>query len=150
MKGEVIDTNKKINKNSDYFNLDNLNSKDVADSFKILDVLEMVIESKRDYEKTKEEEKTKRLAIEKSTEIYLAKIKSNQEKVENISKDIFNERKKVIDRGFEVLERALDEDKDSVAIAAINGISDIVKESPLKNFDSINNALQNDDVDLIL
>ncbi|AUN14342.1 MAG: hypothetical protein E7E58_08980 [Paeniclostridium sordellii] len=150
MKGEVIDTNKKINKNSDYFNLDNLNSKDVADSFKILDVLEMVIESKRDYEKTKEEEKTKRLAIEKSTEIYLAKIKSNQEKVENISKDIFNERKKVIDRGFEVLERALDEDKDSVAIAAINGISDIVKESPLKNFDSISNALQNDDVDLIL
>ncbi|MDU5020547.1 MAG: hypothetical protein E6269_08365 [Clostridiales bacterium] len=150
MKGDVIDTNKKINKNSDYFNLDNLNSKDVADSFKILDVLEMVIESKRDYEKTKEEEKTKRLAIEKSTEIYLAKIKSNQEKVENISKDIFNERKKVIDRGFEVLERALDEDKDSVAIAAINGISDIVKESPLKNFDSISNALQNDDVDLIL
>ncbi|CEQ15162.1 hypothetical protein [Paraclostridium sordellii] len=150
MKGEVIDTNKKINKNSDYFNLDNLNSKDVADSFKILDALEMVIESKRDYEKTKEEEKTKRLAIEKSTEIYLAKIKSNQEKVENISKDIFNERKKVIDRGFEVLERALDEDKDSVAIAAINGISDIVKESPLKNFDSISNALQNDDVDLIL
>lgn len=150
MKGEVIDTNKKINKNSDYFNLDNLNSKDVADSFKILDVLEMVIESKRDYEKTKEEEKTKRLAIEKSTEIYLAKIKSNQEKVENISKDIFNERKKVIDRGFEVLERALDEDKDSVAIAAINGISDIVKESPLKNFDSISNELQNDDVDLIL
>lgn len=144
MKGEVMDTNKKTSKNSGCFNLDNLNSKDAAD------VIKMVVESKRDYEKTKEEEKTKRLAIEKSTEIHLAKIKSNQEKVENISKDIFNERKKVIDKGFEVLERALDEDKDSVAIAAMNGISDIVKESPLKNFDSISNALQNDDVDLIL
>ena len=49
-----------------------------------------------------------------------------------------------------MLERALDEDKDAVAIAAINGISDIVKESPLKDFDSISNALQNDNVDLIL
>ncbi|MCC3865657.1 hypothetical protein K0040_15445 [Terrisporobacter petrolearius] len=143
MKGEVID-NKKVSKKNGCFNLDNVNSKDAVDVFK------MVVESKRDYEKTKEEETTKRLAIEKSTEIHLAKIKSNKETVENISKAIFNERKNVIDKSFDVLERALDEDKDSVAIAAMNGISDIVKESPLKDFDSISNALQNDNTDLIL
>lgn len=143
MKGEVID-NKKLSKKNGCFNLDNVNSKDAVDVFK------MVVESKRDYEKTKEEETTKRLAIEKSTEIHLAKIKSNKETVENISKAIFNERKNVIDKSFDVLERALDEDKDSVAIAAMNGISDIVKESPLKDFDSISNALQNDNTDLIL
>lgn len=143
MKGEVID-NKKVSKKSGCFNLDNLNSKDASE------VLKMVVESKRDYEKTKEEETTKRLAIEKATEIHLAKIKSNKEMIENISKTIFNERKNVIDKSFDVLERALDEDKDSVAIAAMNGISDIVKESPLKDFDSISNALQNDDIDLIL
>ena len=32
----------------------------------------------------------------------------------------------------------------------MNSISDIVKESPLKDFDSISNALQDDDIDLIL
>lgn len=143
MKGEVID-NKKVSKKSGCFNLDSLNSKDASD------VLKAVVESKRDYEKTKEEEATKRLAIEKATEIHLAKIKSNKETVENISKAIFNERKNAIDKSFEVLERALDEDKDAVAIAAMNGISDIVKESPLKDFDSISNALQNDNIDLIL
>ncbi|WP_434799201.1 hypothetical protein [Terrisporobacter vanillatitrophus] len=143
MKGEVIN-NKKVSKKNGCFNLDNLNSKDA------LDVFNKVVESKRDYEKTKEEETTKRLAIEKATEIHLAKIKSNKETVENISEAIFNERQKVIDKSFDVLERALDEDKDSVAIAAMNGISDIVKESPLKDFDSISNALQNDNTDLIL
>lgn len=143
MKGEVID-NKKSSKVNGCFNLDNLNSKDASD------VLKMIVESKRDYEKTKEEETTKRLAIEKAAEIHMAKIKSNKETVENISKAIFNERKNAIDKSFEVLERALDEDKDAVAIAAMNGISDIVKESPLKDFDSISNALQNDNIDLIL
>lgn len=143
MKREVAH-NKKISKKNTEFNLDNLNSKDASD------VLKVLIESKRDYEKTKEEEKTKRLAIENATEIHLAKIKSNKETVEKISSAIFNERKNVIDNSFDVLERALDEDKDSVAIAAMNGISDIVKESPLKDFDSISNALQNDDIDLIL
>lgn len=143
MKGEVIDK-KKVSKKNGCFNFDNLNSKDASDVFKAM------IESKRDYEKTKEEETTKRLAIEKATEIHLAKIKSNKETVENISKAIFSERKNVIDKSFDVLERALDEDKDAVAIAAMNGISDIVKESPLKDFDSISNALQNDNIDLVL
>lgn len=143
MKGEIMD-NKKVSKKNSCFNLDNLNSKDASD------ILKIVVESKIDYEKTKEEETTKRLAIEKATEIHLAKIKSNKETVENISKAIFNERNNVIGKSFDVLERALDEDKDAVAIAAINGISDIVKESPLKDFDSISNALQNDNVDLIL
>lgn len=143
MKGEVIDK-KKVSKKNGCFNLDNLNSKDASD------VLKMVVESKRDYERTKEEETTKRLAIKNATEIHLEKIKSNKETVENISKAIFNERKNVIDKSFDVLERALDEDKDAVAIAAMNGISDIVKESPLKDFDSISNALQNDNIDLIL
>ncbi|MEG1411435.1 MAG: hypothetical protein RSD36_16470 [Terrisporobacter sp.] len=143
MKGEIID-NKKVSKKNGCFNLDNLNSKDASDVFKA------VVESKRDYEKTKEEETTKRLAIEKATEIHLEKIKSNKETVENIAKVIFNERKNVIDKSFDLLERALDEDKDAVAIAAMNGISDIVKDSPLKDFDSISNALQNDNIDLIL
>lgn len=143
MKGEVINK-KKVSKKNGCFNLDNLNSKDASD------VLKAIVESKRDYEKTKEEETTKRLAIEKATEIHLAKIKSNKETVENISKAIFSERKNVIDKSFDVLERALDEDKDAVAIAAMSGISDIVKESPLKDFDSISNALQNDNIDLIL
>ena len=143
MKGEIMD-NKKFSKKNSCFNLDNLNSKDASD------ILKIVVESKIDYEKTKEEETTKRLAIEKATEIHLAKIKSNKETVENISKAIFNERNNVIGKSFDVLERALDEDKDAVAIAAINGISDIVKESPLKDFDSISNALQNANVDLFL
>ncbi|MGO0883795.1 hypothetical protein ACTPDI_13515 [Clostridioides difficile] len=70
----------------------------------------------------------------------MAKIKSNKETVENISKAIFSERRNVIDKSFDVLERVLDK----------NDISDIVKEPPLKDFDSISNAFQNDNVNLIL
>ena len=109
-----------------------------------------MIDSKKEYETTKEVERTKRLTIEKATEIHLEKIRANKETVENISKAVFNERSKVIDKNFEVLEKALDEDKDAVAVEAMKGISEIVKESPLKDFDSISNALQNDDVDFTL
>lgn len=140
MKGEIVDNNKKNNK----LNLENLTSKDASD------VIKAMIDSKKEYETTKEVERTKRLAIEKVTEIHLEKIRANKETVENISKAVFNERSKVIDKNFEVLEKALDEDKDAVAVEAMKGISEIVKESPLKDFDSISNALQNDDVDFTL
>ncbi len=140
MKGEIVDNNKKNNK----LNLENLTSKDASD------VIKAMIDSKKEYETTKEVERTKRLAIEKATEIHLEKIRANKETVENISKAVFNERNKVIDKNFEVLEKALDEDKDAVAVEAMKGISEIVKESPLKDFDSISNALQNDDVDFTL
>ena len=140
MKGEIVDNNKKNNK----LNLENLTSKDASD------VIKAMIDSKKEYETTKEVERTKRLAIEKATEIHLEKIRGNKETVENISKAVFNERNKVIDKNFEVLEKALDEDKDAVAVEAMKGISEIVKESPLKDFDSISNALQNDDVDFTL
>jgi predicted nuclease with TOPRIM domain len=143
MKGKIID-NKNQTKKNGCFNLDNLSSFDAADVFKT------VVQSKADYEKTKEEETTKRLAIEKATEIHLANIKSKKETLESIAKSRFDERKKTIDRSFDVLERALDEDKDALAIAAMNNITDIVKESPLKDFDSISNALKNDDIDLML
>lgn len=139
MKGEIIDNNKK-NK----LNLENLTSKDTSD------LLRELINSKKEYETTKEIEKTKRLAIEKATEIHLEKIKSNKESVEKISKAVFDERNKVIDKNFEVLENALEKDKDDVAIEAMKSISNIVKESPLKDFDSISNALQNDDIDFTL
>ena len=140
MKGYILDNNKKNNK----LNLENLTSKDASD------VIKAMIDSKKEYETTKEVERTKRLAIEKATEIHLEKIRANKETVENISKAVFNERSKVIDKNFEVLEKALDEDKDAVAVEAMKGISEIVKESPLKDFDSISNALQNDDVDFTL
>ena len=140
MKGEIVDNNKKNNK----LNLENLTSKDASD------VIKAMIDSKKEYETTKEVERTKRLAMEKATEIHLEKIRANKETVENISKAVFNERNKVIDKNFEVLEKALDEDKDAVAVEAMKGISEIVKESPLKDFDSISNALQNDDVDFTL
>lgn len=140
MKGEIVDNNKKNNK----LNLENLTSKDASD------VIKAMIDSKKEYETTKEVERTKRLAIEKATEIHLEKIRANKETVENISKAVFNERSKVIDKNFEVLEKALDEDKDALAVEAMKGISEIVKESPLKDFDSISNALQNDDVDFTL
>ena len=139
MKGEIRDNNKK-NK----LNLENLTSKDTSD------LLRELINSKKEYETTKEIEKTKRLAIEKATEIHLEKIKSNKESVEKISKAVFDERNKVIDKNFEVLEKALEKDKDDVAIEAMKSISNIVKESPLKDFGSISNALQNDDIDFTL
>ena len=139
MKGEILDNNKK-NK----LNLENLTSKDTSD------LLRELINSKKEYETTKEIEKTKRLAIEKATEIHLEKIKSNKESVEKISKAVFDERNKVIDKNFEVLEKALEKDKDDVAIEAMKSISNIVKESPLKDFGSISNALQNDDIDFTL
>lgn len=124
------------------FDLNNLESKDVASIFKVL------VESKKEYDITKEVETTKRYKIEQNTKSYLEALKAQQSTMEKILSEQFNQRKEAIDKMFECLDKALDTDKDEIVIAALNSITEVVK-TPVTGYQTVRQAFDSDD-DLVL
>lgn len=129
-------------KNGGKYDLSNLDSKDVASIFKVL------VESKKEYDITKEVETTKRYKIEQNTKSYLEALKAQQSAMEKILSEQFNQRKEAIDKMFECLDKALDTDKDEIVIAALNSITEVVK-TPVTGFQIVRQAFDSDD-DLVL
>lgn len=124
------------------YDLNNMRSEDVASVFKSL------IESKKEYEITKEIEQTKRYEIEQKTKSYLEAIKSHQTLMEETLSKQFNQRKEVIDKMFEYVDKALESDKDEIVVAALNNITEIVK-TPVQGFTAMKQAFGSDD-DLVI
>ena len=132
------------NKRFPNIDLDKLNSEDLGN------VLKKLIESKKEYEIAKEQEATKRMAIENNMVQYLKTLEAKKEFLSKAFAEEYNIRKDTINEMFNVIERALDEDKDSIVIAALDNIEKVVKESPLKGIAQIANAFENDDEELVL
>lgn len=59
-------------------------------------------------------------------------------------------RQENIEKMFDLVEKALDSEKDEIVIAAIDGIVNIVKESPLNGIAQIASAFENDEEELII
>lgn len=124
------------------YDLNNMKSEDVASIFKSL------IESKKEYEITKEIEQTKRCEIEQKTKSYLETIKTHQALMEETLSKQFNQRKEAIDKMFEYVDKALESDKDEIVVAALNNITEIVK-TPVQGFTVMKKAFDSDD-DLVI
>lgn len=137
---EIIKKSK--NSPSSNYNMNNLDSGDAASIFKAL------IESKKEYEITREIETTKRLEIENRTKGYLEALKNHQALMEQSLTNQFNQRKETIDKMFEYVDQALNSDKDEIVVAALNNITEIVK-TPVQGIASIKQAFDSDD-DLVL
>jgi len=129
-------------KNSNKLNLNKLNSKDAAS------VLKSFIEAKKEYEIVREQETTKRLAIENNMKMYIAKLTAQREIIENSLRVEYAMRKETIEQMFSYVDRAFDEDKNEIVIAALDKIEGIVKESPLVGIAKIGMAFENDDIEL--
>ncbi|MBU3191296.1 hypothetical protein K9O30_06620 [Clostridium bowmanii] len=125
-------------------NADKLNSKDLGN------VLKVLIQSKKEYEITKEQETTKRKVIENDMIKYLKTLDAKKEFLSKAFEEEYSIRKDTIEKMFNLIEKALDEGSDNIVIAALDSIEKIVKESPLKGLAQIASAFENDDEDLII
>jgi hypothetical protein len=114
--------------------LSKLESKDLKDA------ITSFIDAYKDYQITKEQEHTKREAIDADLKKYLTKVNQTKDVLSDYLSNQFSSRKETIDELFTRLDRALDEDKDNVAIQVLTTLEGIVKENPLKEVEQIGKA----------
>lgn len=119
-------------------------------SLEYIDMIKVLIKSKKEYEITKEQEATKRMAIKNDLVKYLKKLDEKKEFLLEIFEKEYNFRKNTVDHMFDVVERALDDGRDTVVCQALDSIEGIVKESPLKSIAQVSSAFENDDEDLLI
>ncbi|MCH3964294.1 MAG: hypothetical protein LKE46_08445 [Clostridium sp.] len=119
-------------------------------SLEYIDIIKMLIKSKKEYEITKEQETTKRMAIKSDLFKYLKKLDAKKEVLLEVFEKEYNFRKNTVDKMFDVVERALDDGRDTVVCQALDSIEGIVKESPLKGIAQVSRAFENDDEDLLI
>lgn len=110
-----------------------MNSSDLKDAFV------QFINEKKEYEVVKEQETTKREAIHADLQKYLTKVNQTKILVNHLSSKYIT-RKETLEKVFEKLDQALEQNKDSVAIQIVNSLEGIVKENPLKEIEQIGKA----------
>jgi len=120
------------------------NPLDVFEAFKVF------ITAKKEYEIVKEQEFTKRKAIDIDLQKFQITSANKREFIKEYFVNQFSDRREVIERNFTLLDRALDENKDNIAIQILDTIGGIIKENPLKEIDKIGKAFEDDDEELII
>jgi hypothetical protein len=118
--------------------LSKLESSDIANAFKTF------INAKKEYEITKEQERTKRQALDTDLKKYLTKVNQTKDFLSKHLTEQYSLRRETIEELFIRLDRALDEDKDSVAVQVLTALEGIVKESPLKEVEQIGKTFASD------
>ena len=118
--------------------LSKLESSDIADAFKTF------INAKKEYEITKEQERTKRQALDTDLKKYLTKVNQTKDFLSKHLTEQYSFRRETIEELFIRLDRALDEDKDTVAVQVLTTLEGIVKESPLKEVEQIGKTFASD------
>ena len=113
-------------------------------------VIVELINSKKELEITCEQETTKRIKIHNQLEISLKNIDLKREIISTALNKEYGLRQENIEKMFNLVEKALDSEKDEIVIAAIDGIVNIVKESPLNGIAQIASAFENDEEELII
>ena len=63
---------------------------------------------------------------------------------------IFNERSKIIDKHFEVIDKGIRENNEELILSGLRGASEFVSTNPLDNFDNFKNILLNKNMPLEL
>ena len=119
-----------------------LKSKDAAS------VLNSLINAKKEYEITCEQETTKRMKIKADMDKYILKLQLQKEAFQLALHEEYSLRKQTIEEMFSYVERAYEDDKIEVVIGALNSIENIVKENPLQSIAKIGQAFEDDDVEL--
>lgn len=140
---------KKVSKLNNYNKKTNFNTNDLK-SADLADVLKVLIQSKKEYEITKEQEKTKRMAIENDMIKYLKTLDAKKEFLSKAFEEEYKIRKETIEHLFNIVERALDEGRDNVIHDALNSIEKVVIESPLMGIVEIASAFEKDEEELII
>lgn len=102
-----------------------------------------------DYKKVVQVESTKREAISAWRDVKLNELSNQRELLEKFMKKTFNERANVIEKFFEGMDRAIENNDDNLLDKSIMGIVEIAKSSPLLQVKELMDAMRNSDVKVI-
>lgn len=117
-------------------------SKVIVQNLDLLEVLREYIS----YRKTAEEQQTERARIAAKRDIAVRLIESEREIILEYFAQRFAERKAALNGFFDVLHTAVQEKNEHAMDTALSGILGIVKDSPLKDFETFRQARANNRV----
>jgi len=123
-----------IQKKAAGFDLSKLESADLKEAFVAF------IHAKKEYEIVREQEQTKRQAIDADLKKYLTKVELTQQFLTSHLTEQYAVRRETIDKLFDRLDRELENNNDAVAIHLLTTLEGIVKENPLREIDLIGKA----------
>lgn len=111
-----------------------------------LEAFNLLVKEYSNYKQVVETEQTKRLAIEAWSKSKSQQTKAKKDILKKYLKASFVERRYVIDEMFKRLDTGIETGNDQLIIAAMSGISDIVKSSPLQEAEKIIQAMNDPDI----
>jgi hypothetical protein len=114
----------------------------------LADVLKTIAVSYKEYGITKELEATKRDKISVDLQVKLNKIREKRDVLEIYFEKEYAVRRETVCDLLDRLDRAMDEDKNDVAIAALSKLGEIIQASPLRDLDKIGRVFDDPDGEL--
>ncbi len=113
-------------------------AKSALPSVDALSALNNVVDGTLELLRVREEERTKRAKIDAYATVEVARIKGAESVLRQYFEQVFAERSKTIDGLFEHLDDAMTRGDGTAATAALQGIVDLAKSSPLADIGDLN------------
>lgn len=109
-----------------------------------------VLDSIFEYLKTRDEQQTRRQAIDAQREVAIERIRAQKDILMEAMRLVFAERAKILEKSFEALDKGLAEGRDSVVHDSLNTIAEVVKSSPFKSIGELQMMLKDPNSVLML
>lgn len=109
-------------------------SKQIASKVNPLDALNNIANHVGEWQKIKEEEKTKRHAISSQRDVMVENIRAERDAFIETLKANYKERAEVYNRSFNALDKAIEEGNVELAQLAMTGILEQIKINPFPSF----------------
>lgn len=109
-------------------------TKQLLNSVNPLDALNNIANHVGEWQKIKEEEKTKRHAISAQRDVMVERIRAERDAFVEVLRENYKERAEVYNRSFNALDRAIELGNVEAAQLAMTGILEQIKINPLPSF----------------
>jgi hypothetical protein len=111
----------------------------------VVDGVTNVVSSVTDYMKVAEQEETKRTEIRARRDVALATIQAQRDTVMEMIRYTFQERALVLQKHFDVLDKALASGQTELVHTSLTGMVAVIQSSPFKNVQEMQQALGSKD-----
>ncbi|MEF3077003.1 hypothetical protein V2P20_18405 [Methylobacter sp. Wu1] len=109
-------------------------TKQVLNKVNPLDALNVIAGHVSEWQKVKEQEKTKRHAISAQRDILVQKIQADRDLFLEALRENYKERAVVYSKSFDMLDKAIESGQIEIAQLAMTGILEQIKNNPLPSF----------------
>lgn len=111
--------------------------------------LQSLYQSFNTYRSLREQEKTKRVAIEQEAKVAIEHIRAETEVIKDYFEKTYKERRQNFDQLFALLDKALDKGDEAAMQATLSGIIEITRQSPLRDAVNVLDQIRSKDVKVI-